>query len=119
MYFTAVRVGIVVVLASGLGQAAADHAADGEEHDVLPRLVGAEIVGVTVVAAHHEGSDQDRDDGGDVAEEFCRLQGRRRLGRQATRVLSIDVGACAVTGGGIGRTGDPVTSGALAVRPWA
>ncbi len=59
-------VGIVGVVASRLRQAAADQVRDGQEYDVEPGAVGAELVGVVVVGLHDVGGDQHADDCGDI-----------------------------------------------------
>ena len=74
-------VGGVGLAAAGLGEAAADHVADGEERDEQPRLLGAEPAGVGLI--DDAGGDQHADDGRHVGEELGRLERRLRL-REAT-----------------------------------
>jgi hypothetical protein len=65
--------------AAGLGEAAADHVADGEQRDVEPDLVGGEVVGAALLALDRVARDPQADDDGDIGEELGRLE--RRLGR--------------------------------------
>src|SRR3954471_4927550 len=78
------RVVLVVGLAAaGLGEAAADHVAHGQDRHVEPRLLGAEAAVVALV--DHAGGDQDAGQDGEEGEEFGRLKRRLGLGGQAAR----------------------------------
>src|SRR3954449_9732389 len=78
------RVVLVVGLtAAGLGEAAADHVADGQDRHVQPRLPGAEAAVVGLV--DHAGGDQDAGQHGEEGEELGRLERRLGLRGQATR----------------------------------
>src|SRR5215213_11914823 len=67
----------VLVAAAGLGQAAADQVADGQQGDQEPALVGAEPLSV-VVDVDHPGGDQHTEDRQYVDDQFGGFE--RRLG---------------------------------------
>jgi len=69
-----------VLVAASLGQAAADHVADGEDRDIQPRLVSAEALTVLVLV-HHRRGDQDAEGDDDVGDQLGGLEGRLRLSR--------------------------------------
>src|SRR5215218_9038801 len=75
-----VAVRLVGLARAGLGEAAADHVADGDDGDVEPRLPGNELVGPGggVAALDHRRGDEDADDDGDHRPE---LGGFERLFR--------------------------------------
>src|SRR5829696_3134303 len=74
---------VVGLAAAGLGEAAADHVADGQDRHVQPRLPGAEAAVVGLV--DDAGGDQDAGQHGEEGEELGRLKRRLGLRAQATR----------------------------------
>src|SRR3954452_24416389 len=77
------RVVLVVGLAAaGLGEATADHVADGQDRHVQPRLPGAKAAHVGLV--DHAGGDPNADQHGEKGEELGRLERRLGLRGQAT-----------------------------------
>src|SRR4051794_6687078 len=95
------RAGLVVGLAAaGLGEAAADHVADGENRHVQPRLPGAEAAVVGLV--DDAGGDEDADHHRDVREELARLERGLRLGGEpAGAVIGVAVAPGDVLPGGV------------------
>src|SRR5829696_7595603 len=72
--------GVAARAAAGLGQAAADHVADGEQRDVEPGLVGEEDVAAAVGVADERGGEKHSDDGENVDDELGRLNRGLGLG---------------------------------------
>ena len=75
--------GVAVRAAAGLGQAAADHVADGEQGDVEAGLVGEEDVAAAVGIADESGGEKHSDDGENVDDELGRLNRGLSLGAGA------------------------------------
>ena len=87
---------VLLLVAAGLGQATRDHVADGQEGDVKPCLLGAEVATV-----YHGGCNEDADDGDDVDDQLSGLVGRLGLrGREnSLGRRQVGVGVSVVLGG--------------------
>ena len=90
---------VVRLRAAGLGEAAADHVADGQDRHVQPRLLGAQATGVGLV--DHGSGDQDADEHDDERDELGRLERRLRLGGETAHgvVLGLAVALRALFAG--------------------
>ena len=92
-----------------LGDAAADHVADGQDRDVEPHLVGGEDVGAALFTLDRVAGDQDRDHHQHEGEELARLEELLGLGRQPPGGLTDTATAAAIYTGRAGRHVDRVT----------
>src|SRR6185437_4460676 len=60
--------------AAGLGQTAAHHVADAQQHNVEPCPIGPKVVLMRVGGTDEEGRDQYADDRHQINDEFCCLE---------------------------------------------
>src|SRR3954469_15301131 len=75
---------VVVLAATRLRQPAATEIAEGQKDNVEPRLVGTEVVAVTISGLHHQGRDEHADHSHEIRDELGGLERRLGLGRVAT-----------------------------------
>jgi len=64
----------VVLAAAGLGQTAAYHVADAEQHNVELGPIGAEVILMRVGGTDEERREQYADDRHHISDEFCCLE---------------------------------------------
>src|SRR6476661_7538714 len=69
--------------AAGLGQTAAHHVADTQQHNVEPCPIGPEVVLMRVGGTDEEGREQHADNRHHISDEFCCLESSFRLAATA------------------------------------
>src|SRR5512132_3671592 len=87
----------VGVAASGLGQTAADHVADGQQRDVQPHLVAGEVIGSAILALNAVAGDENADQNDEKGVELGCLERRLGLGGQSADGIATGT-VCAAAG---------------------